>query len=64
MHMIRKQAAFDMTTCTLDNGIYVNEQDIDEWLIRQDQRLNDDDRSPATAAQSPAHLRKAVEKAI
>ena len=64
MHMIRKQAAFDMNTSNFDNGIYVAEQDIDDWLIRQDQRLNDDDRSPATAAQSPAHLRKAFEKAI
>ena len=59
MHMIQqKQAAFDMNTSSFDNGIYIAEQDIDDWLIRQDQRLNDDDRSPATARTSAEGIRE------
>ena len=30
MHMIRKRAAFELTTNSIDNGIYVSEQDIDD----------------------------------
>ena len=54
MHMTRKQAALEMTTSTLDNGIYVNEQDIDDRLIRQDRQLNDDDRPEPTRKPPPA----------
>ena len=32
MHMIRKQAAIDLTHIP-DDGIYINEQIIDDWLI-------------------------------
>ena len=55
--MIRKQAAFDITTTT-DHGIYVTEQDIDDWLI---QKL-DDDRSTASTAQSAENLQEGVEE--
>ena len=51
MHMIRKQAAFDITT-TIDHGIYVPEQDIDDWLmIHEDQQLGR--RRPFNRVDSP-----------
>ena len=52
-------------TTTTDNGIFVTEQDIDDWLIRQDKQLEDNDhRSTSSAAQSAEHLQKEVEAAI
>jgi len=44
MHMIRKQAAIDLTK-TPDEGIFITEQDIDDWLI-----LNHEDDEEELAA--------------
>ena len=43
--MIRKQAAIDMTL-KLDEGMFIKEQDIDDWLI-----ANEEDDSSIIASQ-------------
>jgi hypothetical protein len=44
MHMIRKQSAIDLTHRP-EHGIYISEQDIDDWLIKNHQ---DDEKEVAT----------------
>jgi hypothetical protein len=49
MYMIRKQAAIDMTHKP-EEGIFIKEQDIDDWLIANDY-ADEDDISIASSQQ-------------
>ena len=44
LHMIRKQAAIDINHKP-EKGMFINEQDIDDWLIANDQADEEDSSS-------------------
>jgi hypothetical protein len=57
MYMIRKQAAIDMTHKP-EAGIFIKEQDIDDWLIANDYADEDDSSITSSQAAVPSRPRK------
>jgi hypothetical protein len=62
MYMIRKQAAIDMTHKP-EEGIFIKEQNIDNWLIANDY-ADEDDSSIAAFQQQYQAVQKKVRAAI
>ena len=62
MHMIQKKAAIDLTYKP-EEGIFIKEQDIDDWLIANDY-ADEDDISIASAQQQHQAVQEKVQAAI
>ena len=62
MYMIQKQAAIDMTYKP-EEGIFIKEQDIDDWLIANDY-ADEDDSSTSSSQQQYQAVKEKVRAAI
>jgi hypothetical protein len=65
MHMIRKQAAIDITHIP-DDGIFITEQDIDDWLIsnHEDDEAGGEDATKPTTDPETQSIDEKVQAAI
>ncbi len=57
MYTIRQQAAIDMTQRP-EEGIFINEKDVDDWLLIANDYADEDDFHHVVSAAAPIHQRK------